>query len=161
MIYLWSDFIENGAKWLTENEILNFAISQGIIDISSVQEKIEMTKREELLKKHIYKIWQSKDKNWYTYLPDEVKGRVQRKRKSQEEIEQVVIDYWKTEEENPTIYQVFNEWNDRKLELQQIGRATYIRNQQFYNRHYQKFGKRRIKGVSEDEFSDFLEAQIP
>lgn len=64
MIYLWSDFIENGAKWLTENEILNFAISQGIIDISSVQEKIEMTKREELLKKHIYKIWQSKDKNW-------------------------------------------------------------------------------------------------
>ena len=50
MIYLWSDFIENGAKWLTENEILNFAISQGIIDISSVQEKIEMTKREELLK---------------------------------------------------------------------------------------------------------------
>ena len=161
MIYLWSDFIENGAKWLTENEILNFAISQGIIDISSVQEKIEMTKREELLKKHIYKIWQSKDKNWYTYLPDEVKGRVQRKRKSQEEIEQVVIDYWKTEEENPTIDQVFNEWNDRKLELQQIGRATYIRNQQFYNRHYQKFGKRRIKGVSEDEFSDFLEAQIP
>ena len=161
MIYLWSDFIENGAKWLTENEILNFAISQGIIDISSVQEKIEMTKREELLKKHIYKIWQSKDKNWYTYLPDEVKGRVQRKRKSQEEIEQVVIDYWKTEEENPTIDQVFNEWNDRKLELQQIGRDTYIRNQQFYNRHYQKFGKRRIKGVSEDEFSDFLEAQIP
>ena len=161
MIYLWSDFIENGAKWLTENEILNFAISQGIIDISSVQEKIEMTKREELLKKHIYKIWQSKDKNWYTYLPDEVKGRVQRKRKSQEEIEQVVIYYWKTEEENPTIDQVFNEWNDRKLELQQIGRATYIRNQQFYNRHYQKFGKRRIKGVSEDEFSDFLEAQIP
>ena len=146
---------------IEEKELLNFAISQGIIDISFVQDKIEMTRREKLLSNHPYKIWQSKDGSWYTYLPDEVKGRVQRKRKTQEEIEQVIIDYWKTEEENPTIDQVFNEWNNRKLELQQIGRATYIRNQQFYNRHYQKFGKRKIKSVSEDEFSDFLEAQIP
>lgn len=146
---------------MTGNEILNFAISQGIIDISSVQEKIEMMKKQKYLEKHPYKIWENKSGDWYTYLPDEKKGRIQRKRKTKEEIKQVVIDYWKTEEENPTIEQVFTEWNNRKLALNQISRATHIRNQQFYNRHYKKFGKRRIKSVSEDEFCDFLEAQIP
>lgn len=146
---------------MTEKEMLNFAISQGIIDISSVQEKIEMRKREELLAKHPYRIWESKDGSWYTYLPDKEKGRIQRKRKSREDIEQVVVEYWRQEEENPTIEQVFIEWNDRKLELKQISPATHVRNQQFYNRHYKKFGKRRIKSVSEDEFCDFLEAQIP
>ena len=141
--------------------MLNFAISQGIIDISSVQEKIEMMKNQKYLEKHPYKIWESNDGDWYTYLPDEKKGRIQRKRKTREEIEQVIVDYWKTEEENPTIKQVFEEWNDRKLELKQISKSTHMRNQHFYDRHYGEFGKRRIKSVPEDEFCDFLEAQIP
>lgn len=146
---------------MTENEMLNFAISQGIIDISSVQEKIEMMKNQKYLEKHPYRIWESNDGDWYTYLPDEKKGRIQRKRKTREEIEQVIVDYWKTEEENPTIKQVFEEWNDRKLELKQISKSTHMRNQHFYDRHYGEFGKRRIKSVPEDEFCDFLEAQIP
>ena len=59
--------------------MLNFAISQGTIDISSVQEKIEMMKNQKYLEKHPYKIWESNDGDWYTYLPDEKKGRIQRK----------------------------------------------------------------------------------
>ena len=58
------------------NEILRFIISNGIINLSDVQNSMEAMKREELLKKHPYEIWQSKDGKWYTYLPDDKKGRV-------------------------------------------------------------------------------------
>ncbi len=62
-----------------------------MIDVSYVQEQIEMNKREELLKKHPYKIWEGKDGKWYTYLPDKEKGRIPRKRSTKKELEQLVI----------------------------------------------------------------------
>lgn len=34
----------------TKNEVLNYAIEHGIIDLSYIENKIEMNKREELLK---------------------------------------------------------------------------------------------------------------
>lgn len=51
-------------------ELLKYAVDNGMIDLSCVQEQIEMNKRKELLEKHPYKIWEGKDGKWYTYLPD-------------------------------------------------------------------------------------------
>ena len=48
-----------------DNELLKYAVENGMIDISYVQEQIEMNKRNELLKKHPYKIWEGKDGKWY------------------------------------------------------------------------------------------------
>lgn len=144
-----------------QDEILNYAIANGIIDLSYVQDKIEMTKREELLKKHPYSIWEGNDNKWRTYLPDALKGRVLKKRNSKKEIEKIVIEYWKREEENPTIKEVFDEWNDRKLKLEQISKATHLRNSQIFNRHYGIMKDKRIKSLSSDEVGDFLEEQIP
>ncbi|MCM1161310.1 MAG: hypothetical protein NC412_08810 [Roseburia sp.] len=42
----------------------------------------------------------------------------------QKEIEDIVIQYWKTEAANPTICEVFKEWNDRRLELKKISNAS-------------------------------------
>ena len=44
-----------------------------MLNLHDVQDSMEAMKREELLKKHQYKIWQGKDGKWYTYLPDESK----------------------------------------------------------------------------------------
>lgn len=118
-------------------------------------------KRKELLEKHPYKIWKGKDGKWYTYLPDDKKGRVQRERNSQRGIEDVIIAYWKTQMENPTIQEIFQEWNDHRLELKKISSATHLRNQQIFNRHYREFGRKRIKSVTCEDFGDFLEKQIP
>ena len=96
---------------------MRFIIESGKIDINDVQNSMEAMKRKELLEKHPYKIWQGKDGKWYTYLPDDKKGRVLRKKTSQKSIEDDVIAYLKTELENPTITEVFNEWNDRRLQL--------------------------------------------
>ena len=45
-----------------------------MINVGDVQNSIEAMKKEELLKKHPYKIWEGKEGEWYTYLPDEKKG---------------------------------------------------------------------------------------
>ena len=55
---------------LSDLELLKYAVENGMINTALVQEKIEMQKREELLNKHPYKIYQGKDGKWYTYLPD-------------------------------------------------------------------------------------------
>lgn len=143
-----------------KNELLNYAIENGMINLSYVQEQIEMSKRKELLEKHPYKIWEGKENKWYTYLPDEKKGRIQRERKSQKEIEDLVVGYWKEQEENPSLIEVFNEWNDRRLEIKKISNATHLRNKQVFSRHYKEFGKKKIKMVKEDEIQDFLEEQV-
>lgn len=132
-----------------------------MINLSYVQEQIEMNKRKELLEKHPYKIWQGKDGKWYTYFPDKDKGRVLKKRISREAIEEDIADYWKEELENPKIIEVFEEWNDRRLELRKISPSTHQRNKQIFFRHYKEFGEKRIKSVTPEEYGEFLEEQIP
>ena len=58
---------------------------------------MEMKKREELLKKHRYKIWFSeKEQSWYTDLPDASKksGRKNIKRKDRNDLEKSIIDHY-------------------------------------------------------------------
>ncbi len=150
--------LQYGQNW---DEILQFIINNGMININDVRDSMEAMKREELLKKHQYKIWQGKDGKWYTYLPDESKGRILKKRTTKKAIEDEVIEYWKTELENPTIREIFDEWNNRRLELKKISSATHLRNKQIFDRHYKEFGNKRIKSVIADDISSFLEEQIP
>lgn len=146
---------------LSGEELLKYAMAEGIIDLSSVRKQLEMAKREEYLAKHEYKIWQGNDGKWRTYIPDKEKTRRLVKKSTRRDIEDVIIAYYKQEIENPTIDEVFTEWNDRRLALKKISESTHLRNKQYYNRHYSKFGKRKIKSVSEDEWQNFLEEQIP
>lgn len=140
---------------------LQYALDNGIIDSTSIQSIIEMTKRKELLDKHPYKIWESTDGKWHTYLPDKEKGRVPRKRNSQKELEDVIVNFWREQEENPRIDELFKEWNDSQLENGYIKINTALRNESLFKRHFTEFGKNRIKNVSIDMWVEFLEEQIP
>lgn len=141
---------------------MKYALENGIINLSYVQDKYEMSKREELLSKHKWAISQGKDGYWRTYLPDENKGRKMIKKKSREQIENEVIKYLKEQNENPTINDIFTEWNDRRLKLGKIRHSTHTRNQQVFNRHYKdKFGQNQIKQVNPNDIIEFLEEQIP
>ena len=145
---------------MNDAELLKYMDDNGIIKLSCVRKQIEMADRKRYLSNHPYKIWQGKDGYWRTYLPDKEKGRKMLKRKSEKEIKDFIIDYWKEEMENPTIQDVFNEANNRRLQLKKIAPSTHARNQQIFNRHYKEFGKRRIKSVDIFEFEEFLEEQI-
>lgn len=142
------------------DDVLKYAIENGMIDMTYIREQIEMNKRKELLEKHPYKIWEGKDGKWYTYLPDVGKGRRLIKRKSLQGIEDAVIDQIKECEENPTIAEVFEEWNSRRLELKKICKATYDRDVTCFKKYYSEFGNKKIKTVKKDEIVDFLEEKI-
>lgn len=147
---------------MTENQdLLKYAIEHGIIELSHIEEQVEMNKRKELLEKHPYRIWEGKDQYWHTYLSGEDGKRIAVKRKHREDVEQIVIDYWEQQFDNPTIKEVFDEWNDRRLELKKIAESTHLRYQFIFQRHFGEFGKRRIKTVEPEEFEEFLEEQIP
>ena len=136
---------------------MKYAIDHGMIDLSYVQEQIEMNKRQELLEKHPYRMWEGKDGKWRTYLPNEEEGCRLIKRSTRKSLEDEVMDYWKEELENPTIKEVFEEWNDRKLELKKISLSTHHRNKQIFRRHYEEFGDRKIKSVDPEEYEELNE----
>lgn len=118
---------------MEERELLKYALEHDMIDMSYVQEQIEMNKRKELLERHPYKIWEGKDGKWYTHFPDEEKGRILRKRKSKRDLEDTICEFWwKAEEEQTnsnrrfsTLRQVFPEW--LKFKAARTDSTSYIK----------------------------------
>ena len=141
---------------MSDAEMLKFAIENGMIDPALVQERIEMHKREELLKKHPYKIYQGTDGKWYTYLPDEKRGRVLKKRSAKRELENVVIAFWNQKDENPTVDMIFHEWVESKTQREEISKSTRDRYERQYNQCFSSFGKRKIKSLSEYDIENFV-----
>ena len=139
---------------------LNYLVDNGIIDLPNIQSILEMKKRQELLNNHPYKIWCGSNGKWYTYLPDETKGRVLKKKSTKEDIEDVVIKYQESIMSNPTIEELFDEWNDHRRDIGRIAKSSHTRLRQVFDRHFKEFGKRRIASVKENEWIDFLEAQV-
>lgn len=146
---------------ISDSVALQYALECGIIDLQHLREELYMKQKQRYLAMHTYSIWEGKDGKCYTYLPDKVKGRKKIKKNTKEEIEKVVVDYWKQQAENPTIEDVFNEWNERRLALKKIVPSTYSRNQRVFARHYKDIKHRKIKGISFDDMVDFLEEQVP
>ena len=142
---------------------MKYAVDNGMIDLSYVQEQIEMKKRKDLLKRHPYKIYQGKDGKWYTYLPCENRGRKMIKKSTKENIEDQVISYWKKEDENPTLKELFYAWMKRKLEYNDICQGTYDRYEKDFKRFFEKdsdFSARRIKDIKSKEIIPFLRKAI-
>ena len=141
---------------MLESEVLQYAIENGIIDTTLIQEQIRMKKNNELLQKHPYKIWEGKDGKWYSYFPDKEKGRVLRKRNTEELIKDEIIAYWKKQESNPTISDIYSKWINGKVQREEITKATRDR----YNRQYEQcfldFGKHKIKSISEYDIEEFV-----
>ena len=143
------------------NELLNYAVSQGIINIEAVKDQIDMKKNKELLLKHPYSIWQGKNEYWYTRLPSE-KGAVLKKRKTKEDIEKVVIDYYRQKENEPTFNEAYHRWIEEKYDLKEISKGTYDRYTCDFNRYClnSDFGKMKIKVITERDLELFIRKTI-
>lgn len=142
------------------DEILKYAIENGMIDIAQMKNEIEMKKRDELLSKHQYKVWEGTNGYWYTYLPDKDKGRILKKKKSRKDIEDVIIGYLKDEEDNPTLEEVFNAMNDEKFKDGRIRESSHIEYKRVFLRHFQGIKNKRIKTFNSDNIQDFIYERI-
>ena len=141
-------------------EVLQKALDDGILDISQLQESIEMKKRKEVLEKHPYSLWEGKDGKWYTYLPDEQKGRILKKRQTKQAVEDLIVEYWNNSAKDETVEEAFREWNDYKLELNKIIASTHSRNEQIFKRHFQQLAKKKVCELTPVEIEEFLEREI-
>jgi len=145
---------------MSDAELLKFAIENGMIDPALVQEKIEMQKRKELLEKHPFKIWKGQNGSWYTYLPDDKGGRVLKKRKDQQSIEDLVVKYYM--DVIPTVYSTFYQWISQKVEYNEISQGTYRRYETDFNAYIKpsELCDMPINQITTDILEDYVRITI-
>lgn len=90
---------------------------------SDALNKSKDMKKNELLKKHTYTIYQGKDARWYTYLTEDDNPKKRRKivKKSLKELEAYLITYYTNQEKNEkyaniSLRKFYREWLDYKSE---------------------------------------------
>lgn len=149
---------------MTEEDLLKSALENGIIDLQHLQIELNMRERKKYLNLHPYSIWEGKnDGKFYTYLPSQTNDgkRILIKRCTKEEIQDIVIKYWKNLEENPTLQEVFDTWNDNRLEMKKIANSTYVRYSALFKKHFSDIKDKKIRDIDKEFWLDFMELQIP
>ncbi len=141
---------------LSANDLLNFIIQHDILDEADGLKKLsEMKKREELLKKHKYKIWHSEKNGWYTYLPKDGGGRRLVQKNTREKIEDAIVQHYADLEENPTVCALFLEWIEKKREREEITEQTAERYRREFDRFFKPIRDRKIRDISEYDVEEF------
>lgn len=142
---------------ITDEELLQYIRNNSIINLADVQKKIEMKKRNDLLAMHEYKIYQGSDGKWYTYLPDEDKGRKKIKRTTQKALEDSVIQYYKSKQERPkTFDDMYHHW--RSVQDVTVSNNTTAKYNTDYKRYFanSEFSQKLIANITEEDVKVFL-----
>lgn len=133
-----------------------------ILNSEGISKAINMARREEFLKRHKYSIYNGCDGKWYTYLPDDTKKYKRRlvKRKSREELEDTVVAFYENLIRQVTLQDVFDEWNNRRVDLRKVKESTASRYRQDFDRYFKDIKGKAISDVTPESVSDFLEVQV-
>ena len=139
--------------------ILKYIKDNDIVDLSYVRKQIEMAKKDEILKKHPYKISCGKDGFWRTYLPDETKaqGRRQIKKKTEDAVKKEVIEYWEEKLDTYTFHDYFDKWMEVKIACG-ISENTVYKYQCDYKRFFTgtDFEKADIRNINSEHITIFM-----
>lgn len=143
---------------LNNSELLNFAIENGMIDLDTIREKIEMNERKKYLEMHIPKIWKSTDGNWYTFVPDYSKKSERRlvKRSTEEKLEDFLVGFYKEYQEPQTIKKTYYEWIHRKIKFGEITKQTYDRYEVDFCKYFKGYEDKNMQYVTTDFLDDFI-----
>ena len=140
------------------DELLKFALENGMINLGTIQEKMEMNERKKYLNMHPYSVWEGKDGKWYTYLPDDEKGRKLKKLATKKSIEDFIVKYYKQAEDEPNVKHVFYEWLEKKLKYGEIQKQTYDRYINDFEKYFipKPISVSKIRYVTENQIEDFI-----
>ena len=138
------------------NTLLNEALERGILDLTVICNTLDMVKRQEYLSKHQYKIYQNKDGRWCTYLP----GRKRIQSKFKESLEDAIVSYYRESAFNPTVGDIFNDWNRTRADFGKIKESTATRFDRDFDKFFADLRGIPIKSLNPDDISIFLETQI-
>lgn len=140
---------------LSKNELLNYALQNGMISLDTIQAQFEMDERKKYLDMHVSRIWQSTDGKWYTYLPNGEKRRLV-KRSTKKDLEDLIFDFYKEYEEPQTLEKTFWEWINKKLKFGEISKQTADRYEVDFYKYFGNCKNRDIRLVDEDFLDDLI-----
>lgn len=146
--------------------MLMYAIKNGIIDTEDIQDKIMKSKNQEYLNMHEYEIWFSEsNQEWRTYVKDEStkRGIALKRRKNKEDLEELIITYYKDKEEKPTIKTIFNQWVNKKIEYGEILPQSATRYENDFERFFSPdlpISKMAMIDIDENELESFIKSSI-
>jgi integrase len=124
---------------------------------------MQKEKNKRILQSHPYKIYESNG-TWYTHLPDSGKTEKRRKikRKSKQALEKAIVDYYTSHENQMTVEDIFNAWNDDRLKYGYIAGSTHLRDKKFFKQYLMPtpMASRQIDSVSREEWTAWTQAQL-
>lgn len=148
---------------LSNKDILQYAIDNGIIDMSVIQDKIQMNERKKYLKAHKNKVWESNGM-FFTYLPDKhtKRGLKLIKRKTQQALEDSIVEYYKSVENEPYIEDIFNDWVMSKYNYGEIKKQTLDRYKDYFDKYIRKSNLNSVKFryITEDILENYIKSTI-
>ena len=146
---------------MKDEQMLRYAVENGIIDIDTLQMKVEMNERKKYLEMHNHSIWEGKNGYYYTKIDEEDRKKLV-KRKTKEALETAVVNHYKSKVKEPTVEAVFQQWIEKKLEYKEIQNQTAERYIIDFNRFFEPcgFSKRKIKFIKEIDLENFVKTSI-
>ena len=146
-----------------DNEALQKAIDDGIINIDMIKAVAKALAREEYLDKHPYSIWQNEQGMWLTHIKDRNNKIVVRRRKTREELETMIADHYRNMEQEIHIHDAFYEWMNGKLEYGEIQKQSYDRYITDFVRFFSKsepICRKKLNNITENDLEDFIKRTI-
>ena len=152
-------------KEYLKEDILKYALDNGMIDADNVLYNIELMKRSEILKQHNYKIWQASDKKWKTYVLDTTRSNNRRLiTATTEKIveDKIVSDYKMRNDKSLTFTSVYKQWLNYAHGSGDITQGTVDRYNVDYNRFFKntKFAESNIPRFSEGDIIRFVKSIV-
>lgn len=142
---------------------MNYLEENGIIDVSYIQEVVEMEKRKTILANHPYKIWEGKDSYWHTYLVKDDGTLQHKKRKHKDDIEKDVVQYYIDKEERPKFREVYQKWIAEKEECGELEANSITRYDNAFERYFppdEPFCDIRLCNMTDGKLEKFIKLTI-
>ena len=110
---------------------------------------------------HDADIWLATDGRYKTYIFQDGQRRIVAK-KSKADVEEIVIDHYKSVENEPTLNDVFYLWANKKLEFGEMQKQTFDRYERDFKRFFResRLLETKIKYITEDDLEDYIRRTI-
>ena len=144
---------------ISEAEVLQFLVDGGMIDLATVRNEIELRNKKEVLKNHPCQIWQGKTNGmWYTHIRDSKGKRRLIKKKTREQVEDAICEFYKEQAE--TVKQMFEEWISEKRKYGEVQKSTCDRYEADFKKYFSEFGDQKINSITENDIEYFIKDTV-
>lgn len=146
-----------------KKEILQYAVDSGIINLESIKNVVDDMTKKEILAQHKYAIVQGSDGRWSTRVPLDDGTSAVRHRKTREELEDYLVNYYKELKKSIYIKDVFWKWMNEKLDYGEIKKQSYDKYCAEFKRFFTKDSFiciKKMKNITEEDLERFIKTTI-